>query len=123
MIPYERCQEPSCPLTKGWENINHSVVPGCVRYGKFFEWKPHKYPNNYSFQRMEFAEAHFLTPFNSEPKTTLTKTNMRPIKATIQEHKQLSPTKMFHSNCNKKSDDSDYPDLTSDSGDDFDSDS
>ena len=37
MIPYERCQEPSCPLTRGWENLNHSVQPGCNRHGKFIQ--------------------------------------------------------------------------------------
>ena len=34
MFPYERCQVRSCPLTKDWENINHTVQPGCIRYGK-----------------------------------------------------------------------------------------
>ena len=34
LIPYERCQVRSCPLTKDWENINHAVQPGCIRYGK-----------------------------------------------------------------------------------------
>ena len=47
---------------------------------------------------------------------------MRPVKATIQEHKQLSSTKMFPGQSNDKADDSDYPDLISDSGDDSDCD-
>ena len=29
---YERCQLSDCPFTKGWENINHAVKPGCLRY-------------------------------------------------------------------------------------------
>ena len=35
-ITYERCQVPSCPLTGGWENINHAVKPGCIRYNQAF---------------------------------------------------------------------------------------
>ena len=30
----ERCQVPSCPLTGGWENINHVVKPGCIRHNQ-----------------------------------------------------------------------------------------
>jgi hypothetical protein len=67
---------------------------------------------------MGFMKAKFSTTFKSEPKSTLTKTSMRPVNATIQEHKQLSSTKMFPGQSNDKADDSDYPDLTSDSGDD-----
>ena len=37
-IPYERCQVPSCPLTGGWENINHAVKPGCIRYNQAFNY-------------------------------------------------------------------------------------
>ena len=71
---------------------------------------------------MGFKKAQFLTTLKSEPKSTLTKTSTPPVKATIQEHKQLSSTKMLTSQSNDKADDSDYPDLTSDSGDDSDSD-
>ena len=35
-ITYERCQVPSCPLTGGWENINHAVKPGCIRCNQAF---------------------------------------------------------------------------------------
>ena len=95
MIPYERCQEASCPLTRGWENINHAVVTGCVRYGKFFEWKPQQCPEKHSSQRMGFVKSHSLTSFNSEPKSMPTKTSMRPGIANIQQHKQLSSTQFF----------------------------
>ena len=27
-----RCQEQRCKLTRGWENINHAIQPGCVRW-------------------------------------------------------------------------------------------
>ena len=27
-----RCQESDCPLTRGWENINHAIAPGCKRF-------------------------------------------------------------------------------------------
>ena len=27
-----RCQESDCPLTCGWENINHAIAPGCKRF-------------------------------------------------------------------------------------------
>ena len=27
-----RCQEQRCNLTRGWENINHAIQPGCVRW-------------------------------------------------------------------------------------------
>jgi hypothetical protein len=37
-IPHERCQVPSCPLTGGWENINHAVKPGCIRYNQAFNY-------------------------------------------------------------------------------------
>ena len=33
-MQYERCQVPSCPLTGGWENINHAVKPGCIQYNQ-----------------------------------------------------------------------------------------
>ena len=29
-----RCQEQRCNLTRGWENINHAIQPGCVRWGQ-----------------------------------------------------------------------------------------
>ena len=27
-----RCQEANCKLTRGWENINHAIQPGCKRW-------------------------------------------------------------------------------------------
>ena len=63
------------------------------------------------------------TESKSEPKHTQSETIKRPFKISIQEHKQLSSTKLFQRNSNDKADDSDYPDLTSDSGVDSDSDS
>ena len=27
-----RCQESKCKLTCGWENINHAIQPGCIRW-------------------------------------------------------------------------------------------
>ena len=27
-----RCQESKCKLTCGWENINHTIQPGCIRW-------------------------------------------------------------------------------------------
>ena len=27
-----RCQELRCHLTRDWENINHAIQPGCVRW-------------------------------------------------------------------------------------------
>ena len=47
---------------------------------------------------------------------------MHPFKAPIKEHKQFSAIKMLHVNCNENAIDSDYLDLTSDSGEDSDSD-
>ena len=35
-----RCQEQRCKLTRGWENINHAIQPGCVR------WEQPTYMNN-----------------------------------------------------------------------------
>ena len=35
-----RCQEQRCKLTRGWENINHAIQPGCVR------WDQPTYMNN-----------------------------------------------------------------------------
>ena len=38
-MQYERCQVPSCPLTGGWENINHAVKPGCIRYNQMIVYE------------------------------------------------------------------------------------
>ena len=39
-----RCQEQRCKLTRGWENINHAIQPGCVR------WEQPTFKENNAFQ-------------------------------------------------------------------------
>ena len=32
ILPDERCQIRACPLTRDWENINHAIKPGCIKW-------------------------------------------------------------------------------------------
>ena len=32
ILPDERCQIKACPLTRDWENINHAIKPGCIKW-------------------------------------------------------------------------------------------
>ena len=32
ILPDERCQIKTCPLTRDWENINHAIKPGCIKW-------------------------------------------------------------------------------------------
>ena len=52
-IPYDRCQIRECPLT-GIENCNHSVVPGCILYGKSINRKSSTSVLSHSSIRMSF---------------------------------------------------------------------
>ena len=32
ILPDERCQIKTCPLTRDWENITHAIKPGCIKW-------------------------------------------------------------------------------------------
>ena len=82
LIPYERCQEPSCPFTRGWENVNHSVQSGCNRYGKFIQWPSQQSTKTYKFQRNACMKTTSI-PNNSEPKKSA-RTNISENKKHVQ---------------------------------------
>ena len=32
ILPDDCCQIRACPLTRDWENINHAIKPGCIKW-------------------------------------------------------------------------------------------
>ena len=47
-----RCQESKCKLTCGWENINHAIQPGCIRWVEPLA-KSNTFPVNVSPSKVE----------------------------------------------------------------------
>ena len=106
LIPYERCQEPACPFTRGWENVNHSVQSGCNRYGKFIQWPSQQSTKTYKFQRNACMKTTSI-PNNSEPKKSARTKMSENKKSLLLGHHGLCSKNRF----SDREIDPDYPDL------------